>query len=350
MSFHRDVLQADNHGPYRYVFANATDRNNGTGYTAAELTEGVTQRKWAYQIDTQESFVILTDTPTWTIVGSAFAHMIASHTDTSATGSQLDALVSALNTALHYHDADRARANHTGTQPSSTISDADTANGVPLLDGSGFIKTSQLPKKMMEFEGNWNASTNTPTLANTDIDLKGTTYKVNVAGSVDFGAGLITFKVGDWVYNDGTIWSLQDGVESTLIFGSEFQEAKTALDVVSTNSASDLDLVPSNILSFSTGAIPAGKYKIAVSFEWSLNDEKNGFLARIQVDNTDIGRHWNMTPKKKWQITDQKFYVGEGWKNLDLASGTYTIDFDYGAEVGKTAYIRNVIMEFWRIS
>jgi hypothetical protein len=53
-------------------------------------------------------------------------HTIDSHSDTSATGSQLDTLVAGLNTTLHFHDSDRDRSNHSGTQLASTISDFDT--------------------------------------------------------------------------------------------------------------------------------------------------------------------------------------------------------------------------------
>lgn len=86
------------------------------------------------------------------------------------------------------------------------LTEKAAANGVATLDGSSKIPTNQLPTSMMEFEGNWNASTNTPTLANSDTGLTGTVYRANVAGTTDFGAGGITFAVGDWVYNDGTIW------------------------------------------------------------------------------------------------------------------------------------------------
>ena len=54
--------------------------------------------------------------------------------------------------------------------------------------------------------GEWNASTNTPTLANTDTNVKGVWRKVSVAGSHDFGAGSITFGVGDIVDNDGSVY------------------------------------------------------------------------------------------------------------------------------------------------
>ena len=54
---------------------------------------------------------------------------------------------------------------------------------------------------VFELQGNWDGSTNTPTLANTDAGVDGYLYYVNVAGSVDFGAGSKSFDVGDWVYN-----------------------------------------------------------------------------------------------------------------------------------------------------
>jgi hypothetical protein len=94
-------------------------------------------------------------------------------------------------------------------------SEKGAVNGVATLDGGGKIPFTQLPNKMMEFEGNWDASTNTPTLANTDIDKQGTVYRVSVAGTVDFGAGNISFTVGDWVYNTGTEWQKGDQVSNS---------------------------------------------------------------------------------------------------------------------------------------
>jgi hypothetical protein len=92
-------------------------------------------------------------------------------------------------------------------------SEKGAANGVAELDSGGKVPTSQLPTNMMEFEGNWDASSNTPTLANTDTGKQGTTYRVSVAGTVDFGAGNITFDAGDWVYNTGSVWEKGDNVD-----------------------------------------------------------------------------------------------------------------------------------------
>ncbi|HEX6827289.1 MAG TPA: hypothetical protein VF077_13300 [Nitrospiraceae bacterium] len=43
--------------------------------------------------------------------------------DTSLTAAQLEDLTDGGDTALHFHSSDRDRANHTGTQLASTISD-----------------------------------------------------------------------------------------------------------------------------------------------------------------------------------------------------------------------------------
>jgi hypothetical protein len=79
------------------------------------------------------------------------------------------------------------------------------ANGVATLDSGGKIPASQLPSSVMEYKGTWNASTNTPTLADGTGD-NGDVYLVNVAGSQDLGSGTISFAVGDWVVYNGTIW------------------------------------------------------------------------------------------------------------------------------------------------
>ena len=67
----------------------------------------------------------------------------------------------------------------------------------------------------MEYKGTWNASTNTPTLANGTGDT-GDVYICNVAGTVNFGAGAITFAVGDYVIYSGTIWQRSSGAVGTV--------------------------------------------------------------------------------------------------------------------------------------
>jgi len=79
------------------------------------------------------------------------------------------------------------------------------ANGVATLDGGGKVPSSQLPDTLMDYLGTWNASTNTPTLAD-GSGSAGDVYDVQTAGTQDLGSGNITFAVGDWVVYNGTIW------------------------------------------------------------------------------------------------------------------------------------------------
>ena len=89
------------------------------------------------------------------------------------------------------------------------------ANGVATLDSSGKVPVSQLPASVVTYLGTWNAATNTPTLTN-GVGDAGDMYLCNVAGTVDFGAGPISFNVGDWVlYGSGT-WQKSNGQNGTV--------------------------------------------------------------------------------------------------------------------------------------
>lgn len=94
-------------------------------------------------------------------------------------------------------------------------SEKGVANGYASLDGGGKVPVAQLPATLMTYEGTWDASTNTPTLANGTGDA-GMVYIVNVAGTVNFGAGPITFAVGDWVIYNGTIWQKSDNADDVV--------------------------------------------------------------------------------------------------------------------------------------
>jgi hypothetical protein len=94
-------------------------------------------------------------------------------------------------------------------------SEKGNANGYASLDSGGKVPISQLPSSIMEYKGMWNAATNTPTLANGTGDT-GDVYICNVAGTVNFGAGPITFAVGDYVIYSGSIWQRSSGAVGTV--------------------------------------------------------------------------------------------------------------------------------------
>src|SRR4029077_11825600 len=85
-----------------------------------------------------------------------------------------------------------------------------------ILDGSGKVAYAQLPSALMTFKGAWNASTNSPLLAD-GTGITGDTYRASVAGTQNLGSGLQTWAIGDFAIYNGTIWQhspAADGVSS----------------------------------------------------------------------------------------------------------------------------------------
>jgi len=98
------------------------------------------------------------------------------------------------------------------------ISEKGQADGYAPLDGSGKIATSYLPSSIVgqvEYQGTWDASTNTPTLpaANT---VKGHYYVVSTAGTYL----TVSYEIGDWIISNGTDWEKVDNTDSvSSVFG-----------------------------------------------------------------------------------------------------------------------------------
>lgn len=144
------------------------------------------------------------------------------------------------------------RANHTGTQTASTISDFTSAartaavadsitdaitniapsqnavfdalalkadasalsnyiplsqkganSGVATLDAGGKVPVSQLPNSVMEFKGVFDPASATFTDGTGNA---GDVYLASVAGSYNAGSGSITYAVGDWAVHNGTVF------------------------------------------------------------------------------------------------------------------------------------------------
>jgi hypothetical protein len=121
-----------------------------------------------------------------------------------------------------------ARANHTGTQAESTITNLVTdlaakeatankgvAGGYASLDGSGKVPTSQLPSSAvggLSYLGLWDANANSPTLSSGSSTTAGEFYKVSTAGTTTLN-GISEWAIGDWVISDGTAWEKIDNTD-----------------------------------------------------------------------------------------------------------------------------------------
>ena len=105
-------------------------------------------------------------------------------------------------------------ANHTISGLGTAASlDAGVPNGVATLDSGGKVPTSQIPQMGdLNYQGTWNASTNTPTLTSS-TGTKGYYYVVSVAGTTNLD-GITDWQVGDWAVFNGTVWQKIDNTDA----------------------------------------------------------------------------------------------------------------------------------------
>lgn len=198
---------------------------------------------------------------------------------------------------LHHHNSDRSRANHSGTQTASTISDFDTevsnnsnvsantthrgvvtgnphvvtksdvvlgnvdnvqqiplsqkgaALGVAELDGSGTVPVSQLPNSVqngIRVIGFWNASTNTPDLSLLTLS-DGEAYQISVSGSTSLN-GETNWKARDLVvWEDGLAgnWFKIDNTDEVLSVAG--QTGAVTLDTDDVTEATNLYYLESRV-------------------------------------------------------------------------------------------------------
>jgi hypothetical protein len=107
-------------------------------------------------------------------------------------------------------------------------------NGVAQLDAGGKVPVGQLPASVlggMNFQGTWNANTNTPTIVS-GTGTKGYYYKVATAGATTIN-GNSNWTVGDLIVYNGTAWDLVQGGNSdvTSVFGRVGAVSLTSTDV-----------------------------------------------------------------------------------------------------------------------
>jgi hypothetical protein len=89
-------------------------------------------------------------------------------------------------------------------------------NGVATLDSGGKVPVSQLPASVvgaMQYQGTWDASTNSPAIPTAAVGNKGWYYKVATAGTTSI-SGIADWGVGDWIISNGTSWDKIDNTDA----------------------------------------------------------------------------------------------------------------------------------------
>lgn len=167
--------------------------------------------------------VLAADDPTTTDARTPKAHA-ASHktggTDPlaaadigAATKAEVEAKQDAATAATDAELAIEKEAREAADALRQLLSGKGQPNGYAGLEAAGKVPVAQLPSAIMEYQGTWNASTNTPALAD-GAGSGGDVYRVSVAGERNLGSGVIEFAVGDYAVYNGTTWEKSDTTDA----------------------------------------------------------------------------------------------------------------------------------------
>jgi hypothetical protein len=155
---------------------------------------------------------------------------VTSAIQTQINDAQADATQALSDAAAAQADIDNHLSDAVDAHDASAISVVPTGNLAATTGQAAFVELQDdidaLDLRIddlesldpMEYKGNWNASTNSPSLAD-GIGNNGDVYRTSVAGSQDLGSGSITFAIGDKVVYNGASsvwekWDTQDEVTS----------------------------------------------------------------------------------------------------------------------------------------
>lgn len=208
------------------------------------------------------------------------------------------------------------------TQLDNKIDDSEkgAANGVATLDAGGKIPASQLPNSVMEYKGNYDASTNTPTLVD-GTGNAGDVYRVNVAGTQDFGSGSLTFGVGDWVVYNGTIWEKSSNSDSVVSVNGF-----TGVVVLDTDDIAEgsLNLYFTN--ERAQDAVGAALTDTA-TIDLTYDDTANTITADVKaasLDNSHIAANAAIELSKLEALTANRALVSDGAGEISVSAVTST--------------------------
>ena len=169
-----------------------------------------------------------------------------------------------------------------------------TANGFATLDENGRIPYSQLPESAMEYKGQWNAETNTPTLAD-GTGTKGDFYIVSVAGTQNLGSGNIQFSANDRIIYDGSVWArLSAGAVQTVnnISPENGNVALTGENIPVSSTDPTLLSAPLTTERIADNAVTNAKIKEPISVakggtgQTTANAAANSFINSLELDTS----------------------------------------------------------------
>jgi len=148
--------------------------------------------------------------------------------------------------------AERIKVITNGGGTSQSVLDTLTSLQSQITALSGFVN----------YEGTWNASTNTPTLVSS-VGTKGDYYVVSVTGSTNLN-GITTWTQGDWAIFNGTAWEKVDNTDLvTSVAGRTGAITLTTADIgglgtIATQAANNVSITGGSIAGITDLAVADG--------------------------------------------------------------------------------------------
>jgi hypothetical protein len=174
------------------------------------------------------------------LANPSFTGTVTAPTATAGTSSTVVATTAFVATSF----APLASPAFTGTPTAPTPS--GSSNNTSLAT-TAFVQTVlSSVTGGLNYQGTWNASTNTPALAS-GVGTKGFLYVVSVAGSTTLD-GNSTWTVGDFVNFNGTVWQRIPAQSASV---SSFNTRTGAITLTSTDVTTALGFTPANATSVS---------------------------------------------------------------------------------------------------
>ena len=110
---------------------------------------------------------------------------------------------------------------------------SQTGNSGKFLTTNGTVLSWSSVAGGLSYQGTWNASTNTPTLAS-GVGVNGYYYITSTAGSTNLD-GITDWQIGDWLMFNGTVWQKID--QSNLVTSVNGQTGAVSVGTVTSVSA-----------------------------------------------------------------------------------------------------------------
>ena len=151
--------------------------------------------------------------PIGTVVGTTDVQTLTNKTLTNPTITGLTGLTKndvGLGNVDNTSDANKpvSGPQQTALNLKQDLAKKGVANGYASLDASIKVPLAQIPDSVVgasQYQGTWNAATNTPAIPSAAIGNKGWYYSVSVAGSTSVN-GITPWAVGDQIISNGTVW------------------------------------------------------------------------------------------------------------------------------------------------